>query len=312
MGAVFFCRANNEGQLIDTAAAFVNGKAITLSEVMGHAFFFLRDPQWVGERSRDAALRGAFDASMEQLIDQRLIIEEYEKSTVKLPDWIVEKRISETIESRFDGDRTRLLRELAHQRMTLAEWREVIQRQIVVTAMRQSRIDAQIQIRPSDILVYYRDHIADYTVEDSTEVSLFHIPPQEDTTPEQFQERIAAAVRRIEHNRAGFGAVAAEFDPNLKGGGYRGWIVPEDSLRDDLIAALGEMSAGEIRAVDAGDDGVFVLYKMGQRSAGTLPFANAQPLIEDLLTSQESQRLYTEWTQQLRANAKIEKHDILP
>ena len=299
------CRAQEEGQVVDAAVAFVNDRAITLSEVMGNAYFLLRDPRWVGERSREEAQRDALEVSREQLIEQRLILQEYEAGKARLPDWVVDKRIAETIDTEHGGDQTQLLRRLAEQRMAFEAWREMIRQQIVVSFMRQVKIDGQVHVSPADIVSYYRAHLSDFTVEAATEVSLFHVPPRDD-----IDEAIAEAAMRLAQNRARFADVAAEFDPALRNRGYRGWIDPEESLRDDLAEALGEMAVGEVRAVHAGEDGAFVLYKMGQRVAGTLPFVDAQPRIEDLLFEQEARRLYAAWIASLRANAKITKREF--
>ena len=117
---------DSEKEMVDGTAAFVNGETLTVSDVMMNAVFMLRDPQWVAGRDHDEALRAAYAESLEQLIDQKLIIAQYERGPFRLPSWLIDKRISEIVDSRFEGDRSRLLRELSQQHITFEHWRSRI------------------------------------------------------------------------------------------------------------------------------------------------------------------------------------------
>jgi len=289
---------------LDGTAAFVNGDAITSSDVMINAIFLVRNPQWVAGRPRDVALKAAYQEALEQIVDQKLILQSYQQGAGRLPPWVIEKRISEIVDSRFDGDRTKLLQELSQQRITLDNWRKRIEEQTVVMAMRQSQIEGNIHIGPTQIQKYYDENPDEFIVEAATEVSLFYVAFKEGEEQKPLETLVDAAVDRL-RNGEEFGVVARELDPAVKNDGHRGWIVPEDSFREDLAKRIASMPVGDVQSQKT-EAGIFVVRKMGERSAGKRTLAEARSDIENTLFVAESQRLYKEWIARLRRNAKVE------
>jgi len=307
------CHAStDEKEMMDGTAAFVNGETLTVSDVMVNAIFMIRNEQWVAGRSRDEALRAAYSEALEQLIDQKLILATYQKKGEwNLPPWVVDKRVSEIIDSRFDGDRSKLLRELAQQRITFNDWRSrVIEKQIIVGMMRQIHVDNNVHVSPATIRNYYDKNLELFQSHPEVDVNMFYVALREEGDPVATELAVNAAVERL-NDGADFGEVGREFDTALKNDGAWGWLNPEEALRPELAQLLDQMDVRATQSLRA-EKGFFVVRKNAERPGGTKPFDEVRSNIENLLYHRESQRLYKEWIARLRRNTNVEIFDTFP
>jgi len=296
--------------MVDGIAAHVNDDTITISEVMAQVRVMMQNPRWTAGRSRNEAFREAYAESLGQAINQRMVIQEYEAGNARLPEWLVDKRIAEIVDTRFDGDRGKLMRELADQVMTLEDWRQSIREQMVVSAMRQSNVEAHIQISPAQVRQYYHDNVTNYIVKAATHLRLIFLKPLPDESPEDLQARAALVEKNLsDGGRFADIAKALSNDASARDGGDWGWIAPEDMLRDELVAALAEMPVGSHRAVVT-PVGAYILLKEGQRRSGQLGLEEVRSEIERQLSEAESRRLFLAWMLRLRAKSHIKTFNI--
>jgi hypothetical protein len=302
--------ADESSAIVDGVAAYVNGDGVTISDVMAGVRSFLRDPKWTAGRSREAAFREAYAESLGQAINQRLIVQAYRAGDARLPDWLVEKRLGELLDTRFDGDRGKLMKELSEQRLTVEDWRERVEEQMIVAAMRQSQVDAHVQISPAQIRAHYEAHATNYAQKAATRVGLILLKARPDEDDAGIAARAAEVERRLRAGEA-FDKVAAEVseDPSAKDGGDWGWIVPGDVLRDELAAALADLPVGGHRVVPT-SAGTYVLRKADERAGGQQSLDDARATIEKELFDAESRRLFLSWMMRLRSKAHVQTFDV--
>src|SRR5687768_15153373 len=97
---------------LDGVAASVNGDVITYSQVRELV------------KPREEMLRQAFTgqelvdkvkearlASLKDLVDRQLVIQEFDKAGYKIPDYVVDQQINQIIKEQFKGDRQRFMKE---------------------------------------------------------------------------------------------------------------------------------------------------------------------------------------------------------
>lgn len=298
--------ADSLSTTVDGVAAYVNADAITISDVMGGVRMFLNDPAFQEGRSKEEAFRAAYAEALGQLVNQRLILQEYEAGEARLPEWLVEKRMSEVIDTRFKGDRAALLQELSKERMTLEDWKTRIQEQMVVAAMRQSQVDANVRVTPAQIRAHYEANAASYRQPAGTQVGLILVKSRAGETEEATAGRLQAIVDRLASG-ATFESVArdASDDPSAASGGDWGWIVPEETLRDELAHALAALEVGGTSAPIQTPVGHYLLRKKAQRASGVRPLDEVRDAIERDLSDAQSKELFLAWTLRLRSKAKI-------
>jgi len=202
------------------------------------------------------------------------------------------------------------MRELTEMNLTMSDWRKRVEEQLVVEGMRQSNVNAFVQVGPAQILAAYEARAEQFLQPAASEVSLLLLKAKVGESEGELNKRADAVAARL---RAGedFAEVArgVSDDTSREQGGQLGWLVPEDALREELAKALASMAIGEDRRVDT-NTGVYFLRKTGERKAGRRPFEEVRGEIERELAAKESLRLMRVWTERLRAKAQIQTFDF--
>ncbi len=293
-----------DAHLVDGIAAEVNGEPITVSDVIEEIRDHATSPHAKLEDLPPEALQNLYSVCLDGLIRAKLALQEYETGEMRLPDWIIDKRVSEIIDSKFGGDRSKLVNELARQKKTFTEWRDELQRETILMAMRQMNVDKGVLVGPAEILKYYRDHEAEFTRPAGTHLLLIQLKPQPDEPPEAFESRVATIRKRLD--KEPFQEIARFFsvDSHAANGGDWGWMDP-DNFRKELATALNALPVGEISDPIVTPAGVYILRKEAVRESGLQPLDSVRDEIVATLRRQESERLFREWTDKLRTKAQL-------
>ena len=284
---------------VDGIAAIVNGEAITVSEALQLA----RDTLHARNRGRDtipdpAEIKAAYDEALEQLVDRCLILEEYRRSDAKMPSWIVDSRIQEIVATRYRGDRSRMIRELALRRISFDSFRNQIEDQYKMMAMRHLNVGADVVVRPADVRAYYDAHRDDFVSAPAYDVRMFRLPRE---LAEEGKTALVADAAAVNSPEA-FAALAAKY-----GNGRvddLGWQIADD-LSEKVLGAV--RAAGGNRAeVVAMGSATYVVFCAGVRAGSELSFAEVSDLIRRKLADEEADRRFRNWTALLRSRARIQ------
>ena len=291
-------------RIVDGVAAEVNGEPITVSDVIENMGDRAKAMKLTLEALPQEDIQRLYSVCLDGLIRSKLALQEYESGEMRLPDWIIDQRVSEIIDSAYGGDRSKLIDELARQKKTFTEWRDELQRETILMAMRQMNVDKGVLVGPAEILKYYRDHEAEFTRPAGTHLLLIQLKPQPDETPEAFESRVATIRKRLD--KEPFQEIARFFsvDSHAANGGDWGWMDP-DNFRKELATALNALPVGEISDPIVTPAGVYILRKEGVRESGLQPLDSVRDEIVATLRRQESERLFREWTDKLRAKAQM-------
>ncbi len=291
-------------RIVDGVAAEVNGTPITLQEVLEAVREELarngRD-----DLPDDGTLQSLYQHALDAAIRRQLVLDDFAASGGSLPEWLTDKRVSEIIDSRFDGDQARLVDDLARQGLTFSEWREEVRKNLLLTAMRHMNVDKNVRVTPAEVLAYYRAHEADYVREAGVRLRLLFLRRQDGEGDEALSKRIAVLRSRLDHEP--FSEIARYFsnDASASRGGDWGWIRPEETLREELSASLAALAVGETGDPILLPGGAYILRKEGERKEGLQPIEDVRDEIETLLRRAESERLFREWTDHLRSKASV-------
>ncbi len=290
--------------LVDGVAAFVNGEAITIRDVVTGIPDQLRmlasDPA-MREKNQQEVFETAFNASLEECIDRRLIVEEYWAGEQRIPESALVKSLNEVIESRYKGDVAALQSDLAKSRLTYRDWKKLMEEQIIIRSMRQSFVNANIHISPNEIAAAYTGQKSQLTEPEKVNVLTFAL-----TADDTFEENLAIFRKRLA-NGDEFETVAKTLsvDAMAEAGGDYGWIVPDEVLAPVLASAIKTLKDGEMSAPLPLGDKQYVVFRKASRPAKTLTLREAQEQIERGLYEKEAQRLYESWIARLRSSAQI-------
>lgn len=296
-----------EPQLLNGVAAIVNQTVITVDEVQG---FSRRALEAVARRVRTQA---EFDAeaakitkdALEQLIDRRLIIDEFHKAGYTLPDSLVEDLVKEQIRDQF-GDRLTLVKGLRARGQNYETFRNDQRDAFIVAQMILRNINQQIVISPKKLERYYDENREKFRVGDRVRLRMILVDASRHARGEPVK-RAAAALEKI---RAGadFIEVANEFSDDARRfkGGDRGWIEDKDSdLRGELREVAFRLEPGQVSDVIELGGTAFILKAEERSAAQVRPLTEVREEIETALVQDEKDRLQKAWLARLRQKAFI-------
>ena len=294
--------------LVDGVAAFVNGDSVTVRDVVAGIPDQLRmlaqDPA-IREKSQQEVFALAYDASLEECVNKKLVLQDYWQGEQRIPDKAVLSSVNEFIEGRYKGDFSALLRELEKTRMTYDDWKAMMEEQIILRSMRQTYVGANIHISPNDIAAVYASRKSE--LKQPAKVNVLTFALADDASFEakyaKFKERLAAG--------EDFGAIAKDLsvDAMAEAGGDYGWIVPDDVLSPVLAAAVKALADGSMSEPVKLGANRYIVFRKDSVPAKTLTLREAQADIERELYNQEAERIYDSWIKRLRGDAKITTFD---
>ena len=291
------------GVLLDSYAAIVNQKVITVGDVFAYMQPLQEQltAQYAG-RELEEQIVAQFDRARDALIESELILQDFAAQGGVLPDRAVENHISTVIHERYNNDRSAFMQALAAERLTFVEWRQQLKDQLVVQYQRQREVQSKILIAPMDLQKAYEERIADFRTPETIRLRTFALPLDKAAAAKKFAQKLREEKITLEQ-----AAEQAQMTDAQE------WIPTSD-----LNEAIRETVAKLRKAKDVADpielgDQLYVIQLVGRRPARTRPFAEVAPAIERDLRRAEAERLSRIWLDSLRAKyyVQIFSHNLL-
>lgn len=301
---------NGDRTLVDGVAAFVNGEAVTIRDVVTGIPDQLRlmasDPL-MRDKNQQQVFEAAFKSSLEECINRRLIIQEYWAGEQRIPESALVKSLNEVIETRYDGDMATLQSDLAKSHLTYDDWKKIMEEQIIIRSMRQSFVSANIHISPNQIAGAYTGQKSQLTEPEKINVLTFAL-----IADHTFEEKLASFRSRLATGED-FETIAKALsvDAMAEAGGDYGWIVPDEVLAPVLASAVKTLKDGKMSEPLVLGDKKYIVFRKASRPTKTLTLREAQEQLERDLYEKEAQRLYESWIVRLRGSAKIKLFDAI-
>lgn len=281
---------------VDGVAAWVNGHAITVMDVLMEAqplYAALAQEKGLTRDEMNTRRMAIYRQVRRSLVDTELIYAAYQKEKAKsqatVTDQMLDSRIDDIIQGDFGGSREKLMKALAEERMTYDEWREKMGRRIIVQGLRAREVTAKAQVSPKEVQAYYEDHRADY--EHPGQVLLRRIVlvgADAETRSRKIMDSL--------YEGGNFAALAKRIStaPDAAQGGAWGWKNRAD-LAPELADKLNGMRVGGICRVELGGDWHIVMLE----GRDVVSYDDARAAIEERLLRIETLRLHELWMDKL-------------
>lgn len=295
--------------LLDGVAAYVNSDMITISDVMSE----VRRSPWAdtAPELREKRLRELYNATLNALIDRKLILAAAHKSKMELQSWAVDNRIREIVVNNFDGDQTKLHKLLADRKISFEEWKKNIEEDLLITAMRYQQVEKRVVPTPAEVRAEYEANKGRYQTENAVAVSMIILDPPSEAGDESVEKR-AAKIEAALKAGTSFASLAKTYSKDAKAseGGSWGKVNPEDVFRREIVDALAKLKPGEVSPLLVLDDYGYIVRKDEQQDSRALTFEEAASYVESHLRMRQAEKLYKEWTDRLRAEAYIKVFEL--
>jgi parvulin-like peptidyl-prolyl isomerase len=300
--------------LLDALMATVNGEQITVGDVMSRIQGVQQQlvMKYRGEDLRRET-RKAFDSALQSLIERRLVLDAYKTTGGQIPEWVVDRRVSEIIHDVFDDDRNALVDALAADHMTYDMWRDNMRNQVIMASMRQAHVQDRTTISAAAVRRYYDDHTDTYRVPAKVWVSMILLKqPDDDADADEARAAAQALATRLKTAEDfAAAAVSASIGHKAEAGGDWGWIDPSD-LRAELRDTIRPLPKGGVSAPIETIAGTYLVRVNGRREDTITPFEDVREGIEKQLQEKELDRVYDAWIVSLKKDAWIDVKDLDP
>jgi parvulin-like peptidyl-prolyl isomerase len=295
--------------LLDGVAAYVNADMITIAEVMSE----VRRSPWAetSPALREKRLRELYKATLDALIDRRLILASAIKTKVQLQSWAVESRVREIVVNNFDGDKTKLHNLLAERKISLEEWKKNIEEDLMIQAMRYQQVEKRVTPTPTEVRNEYEANKGKYQTENAVAVSMIILDPPEKEGDESIEARAKKIAEALKGGTA-FASLAKTYSKDAKAssGGSWGKVNPDDVFRKEITVALNALKPGEVSSLVVLDGYGYIVRKDEQQDSRMLTFEEAAPYVESHLRMRQAEKLYKEWMERLRKEAYIKIFEL--
>ncbi|MEI7899049.1 MAG: peptidyl-prolyl cis-trans isomerase [bacterium] len=299
----------NPAMLIDGVAAYVNTEMITIADVMSE----VRRSPWTdtSQELREKRLRELYTATLNALIDRKLILAAAQKSKMQLQAWAVDNRIREIVANNFDGDQTKLHNLLADRKITFEEWKKNIEEDLTISAMRYQQVEKRVSPTPTEVRAEYETNKGRYQTETATAVSMIILDPPDKPGDETVEVRSAKIFEALKTGTS-FASLARTYSKDAKAadGGSWGKVNPDDVFRKEIVASLAKLKPGETAPLEVLDGYGYIIRKDEQQDARALTFEEAAPYVENHLRMRQAEKLYKEWADRLRSEAYIKVFEL--
>lgn len=235
---------------------------------------------------RAGAPEREYENFLNHIIENKLILKAAGESKMTMQEWVVESRIQEIIQRSFDGDRNKLMDQLARDKISYPEWCSKMKEDMIVQAMRWQVVDKNITARPIDMRKEYAEHAERYTLGGTVSVSVITLAPKEIGQRNLIDETLKTKT---------FESISKQWKD----------IVPEENFGPAVCRAINELGVGETSEWITIEGWSFKIRKNEQSTGKTKSFVEAFDEIEANVKEAAALKAYNAWINRLKEETYI-------
>jgi parvulin-like peptidyl-prolyl isomerase len=297
---------------IDGYAAVVNDRVITVGDVLTLIQPLERELRLSHEgKDLQEKLEEAYSEALDKLIENALILEDFEAQEAEIPPEMVDDQVRSIIEERFGNNRTEFLQTLEQQQLSVGAWREQVAERLAVMFLRRQEVYAQLTVSPTAVRLYYDDHLEEFTTPAQVRVRMIVLQKGVEAEQAIKREEADRLVAEIEAG-ADFATLARTSSEGGRAsrGGEWDWIEPA-KLRSELAEAIAQLEPGTHSDVVETQTEFYIIKLEGRKNRIRQSFDQAKDGIEKQLKNAEEERLQDEWIARLKDKHFVKVYDRL-
>ena len=287
----------------DSILAKVNGKIITSYDVQELSYREeLRLRQVMKGKDITDQLFALRQRALNILIEEQLIIDKFRSTQgFQIPSSLLEERVETSIAKRFGADRTAFYEMLDSKKMTMEEYREEIERGLIVELMKMEFVRKKTVVTPHDIAMYYSEHSERFVKPAKLHIRMILIQADKHS---DYTQRVEVLHNKLKAGEDFEALMKTESDSQ-----YSGDLGLQDTkdIRADFLSALEEKQKGDFTlAINNAKESIFLqVADLVQPAKPEL--AQMHSRIKRLLEQEQESKYYKEFIIDLRKAAKIEE-----
>jgi parvulin-like peptidyl-prolyl isomerase len=305
--------SGREEIMVNGISAIVNDEVITRAQVnaaIATQFrLYLLENQTIGRVKQEAKLKELQAASLDDLINKKLIISEFKKQGGAIKSSYIDQAVDTFIRERFAGDDKKFYSELKKQNLTVKQFREIQEEQIIIGALRRQNSGPEIIVNtPQERREWWDNNKEQFAEDPLLQMRMLSIPIQTSDGPasEAGQRKLTEEIRGKIVGGADFGTMAQTYSKDFfaEQGGSVGTI-DRDGLTRDITNVAFELPVRQVSDI-VEQGGYFRLLYIDAKQGGKVPPYSTMEEQVDKLLLQEKRKGYMErWLNRLRKDADI-------
>jgi peptidyl-prolyl cis-trans isomerase SurA len=237
--------------------------------------------------------------NLKKLVEQQLILHEFQTAGYNLPESIIEDEIQDIIHRDY-GDRLHLTMSLQQEGITFEQYRQHLRDRIIVTIMRQKNISSEVVISPHKVEAYYLAHKDEYKVEDEVKLRAIVLNKTIDTNAPAAEKLAGDCVTKL-HEGTSFDDLIKEMtqqnsDINRNGGSW----YERSGLLKELADAAFALKTGQCSGIVNTPNACWLLRVEAVRPAHAKSLGEMRDIIERNLQLEEEKKLEDAWIERLK------------
>lgn len=298
---------------VNGIAAIVNDEVITKAQVnaaIATQFrLYLLENRTVGRDNQEAKLKELQAEALDDLIDRKLIISQFKKAGQIIQSHYIDQSVDRFVRERFAGDEAKFFGELKKQNMTVKQFRDIQEEQIMIGALRQQNSGPKILINTPQERQQHWEKIKQQFAEDPLlQLRMLSIPLQTSDGPssEDAQKKLTEEIRSKIVGGADFGTMAKAHSKDYFAdqGGNVGTI-DRDGMNREITNVAFELPTRQISETFV-QGGYYRLLYVDARQGGTVPpFSTMEEQVDKLLLQEKRKGYIERWLNRLRKDAAV-------
>jgi parvulin-like peptidyl-prolyl isomerase len=262
----------------DKIVAIVNGDCITKKDLDDFTTFMRIQKEDISQPDL-----------LEKLIEDRLILQEAKKSSIKVDENRIKARINE-IRARYNSN-TEFQDDLARQGMTQADLEQKIREQMLMYSIIEQRIRDKIVVSPPEVTAFYNGHKKEFTIGQQRELEVFALSNQEDA--KSFSRDLENG-QEIEGLLSKYSAIANKLS----------WT-DEGQLNKEIEGEVIKLKIGAVSKPIKVEDKYYILRLQNMIPPRELTMPEAQDRIFPYLFEKKMEEKLSEWLDVLKKQSYV-------
>jgi parvulin-like peptidyl-prolyl isomerase len=246
-----------------------------------------------------------FQETADALIERQLVLHDFDTAGLKVPEGVIEDYVQQQIRERF-GDRATLTRTLQAEGITYERFRKQTRDRFIVQQMHYIHVSEALVISPHKIEAYYLQHTNDFKITEEVKLRMIVLTNAPDSDTSQTRKLAEEILARI-NDGAKFSEMASIYSQGSQRsqGGDWGWVQKYNSdgapvLRKELFEVAFALKPGGKSGVIETPEAFYLMTVDDVRPEHIVPLGEVRGKIEDILLTEERNRLQKQWIERLK------------
>jgi parvulin-like peptidyl-prolyl isomerase len=241
----------------------------------------------------EARVRAAAEELLNRMVDRALIVQEFERSGMKVPEVQKNFQLDEFIRNRFQGDRSRFTETLREHGKTLGQFKREMEEGFIVDWMLGRIRQSRAEISPLQVLSSYNEHREEFHVPAALRMGQIYVAEGEGDG-----EELAEQLRGGEN----FATLRDRLSPETARMEDE-WVALED-LRSELQPVI-DLEPGACAGPFPVGAGSVIVTVLERRGGQYQPLEDVQDEIEGRLFQSRLRETQERWLSNLRRQAYV-------